>query len=166
MHNGTWITAELSSSIWIYYIDQGNFDHLRCLSWGKGHSYLTLPHLRCRRHETQVWSLGQKDPLEEGMATHSSTPAWRISGTEEPSGLQSIGSHRVKHDKQLWCVARNDNNSDNNSNTTANIFCITLCVIHSFSTTHRLSYWAILTTFWARHSYYFHCILRKQIYNG
>jgi len=37
--------------------------------------------------ETQVRSLGQKDPLVEGMATHSSTLAWRIAGTEEPGGL-------------------------------------------------------------------------------
>ena len=47
------------------------------------------------RHETRVQSLGQKDPLEEGMATHSSILAWRISRTEEPGGLQSIGSQRV-----------------------------------------------------------------------
>ena len=42
----------------------------------------------CRRHETQVRSLGQEDPLEEGMATHSSFLAWRIPWTEEPGGLQ------------------------------------------------------------------------------
>ena len=59
---------------------------------------------------------------------------------EEPSGLKSIGLQRIRHDKQLSSHARNYNNSDNNSNTTANIFCITLCVIHRFSTTHRLSY--------------------------
>ena len=38
---------------------------------------------------------GQEDPLEEGMATHSSISAWRIPWTEEPGGLQSVGSHRV-----------------------------------------------------------------------
>ena len=42
--------------------------------------------------ETQVGSLGQEDPLEERMATHSSILAWRIPWTEEPGGLQSIGS--------------------------------------------------------------------------
>ena len=47
--------------------------------------------------ETQVLSLGRKDPLEEGMATHSSILAWRISWTEEPRGLQS-GSQRVRND--------------------------------------------------------------------
>ena len=47
--------------------------------------------------ETQIRPLGQEDPLEEGMATHSSIPAWRIPWTEEPGGLQSLGSQRVRH---------------------------------------------------------------------
>ena len=41
--------------------------------------------------ETQVQSLGQEDPLEEGMATHTSILAWKIPWTEEPGGLQSMG---------------------------------------------------------------------------
>ena len=48
--------------------------------------------------ETWVPSLGQEDPLEEGTATHSSILAWRIPWTEEPGGLQSMGSQRVRHD--------------------------------------------------------------------
>ena len=48
--------------------------------------------------ETQVGSLGQEDPLEKGMATHSSILAWRISWTEESGGLQSMGSQRVWQD--------------------------------------------------------------------
>ena len=44
-----------------------------------------------------VRSLGWEDPLEKGMATHSSILAWRIPWTEEPGGLQSMGSHRVGH---------------------------------------------------------------------
>ena len=44
--------------------------------------------------ETQVRSLGQEDPLEKGVATHSSILAWRIPWIEEPGGLQSMGSHR------------------------------------------------------------------------
>ena len=48
--------------------------------------------------ETQVRSLGQGDPLEEGMATHSSILAWRIPWTGEPGGLQSMGSQRVIQD--------------------------------------------------------------------
>ena len=47
--------------------------------------------------ETQVQSLGWKDPLEKGMTTHSSILAWRIPWTEEPSGLQSMGLQRVGH---------------------------------------------------------------------
>ena len=43
-------------------------------------------------------SLGRQDPLEEGMATDSSIPAWRIPWTEKPGGLQSMGSQRVGHD--------------------------------------------------------------------
>ena len=46
--------------------------------------------------ETQVQSLGVEDPLE--TATHSSTLAWRNPWTEEPGGLQSMGSHRIGHD--------------------------------------------------------------------
>ena len=46
----------------------------------------------------RVLSLGQKDPLEKGMATNSSIFAWRIPWTEEPGGLQSMGSQRVGHD--------------------------------------------------------------------
>ena len=53
-----------------------------------------LPGMR----ETWVPYLGWEDPLEKGMATHSSIPAWRISWTEEPGGLQSVGSHKVGYD--------------------------------------------------------------------
>ena len=45
--------------------------------------------------ETRVRSLGQENPLEKEMATHSSVLAWRIPGTVEPGGLPSMGSHRV-----------------------------------------------------------------------
>ena len=48
--------------------------------------------------KTQVQSLGQKDPLEKGMATHSSILAWRIPWIEEPGGLQSTGLQRVRQD--------------------------------------------------------------------
>ena len=47
--------------------------------------------------ETWVLSLGWEDPLEEGTATHSSNLAWETSWTEEPRGLQSMGSQRVRH---------------------------------------------------------------------
>ena len=48
--------------------------------------------------ETWVQSLGGKDPLEEGLATHSSILSWRIPWTEEPSMLQSMGSQTARHD--------------------------------------------------------------------
>ena len=48
--------------------------------------------------ETHVWSLGQEDPFEEGMTTHSSVLAWRIQWTEEPGELQPIGTQRFRHD--------------------------------------------------------------------
>ena len=53
-----------------------------------------LPAMR----ETPVQSLGQTDPLEKEMATHSSTLAWKIPWIEEPVGLQSMESQRVRHD--------------------------------------------------------------------
>ena len=56
-----------------------------------------LPAMR----ETQVRSLSWEDPLEKGMATHSSILAWRMLWTEEPGGLQSMGSQRVRHD---WVI--------------------------------------------------------------
>ena len=48
--------------------------------------------------QTQVQSLGQEDPLEKGMATQSSILAWRTPWTEEPGGLQFMGSQRIRHD--------------------------------------------------------------------
>ena len=53
-----------------------------------------LPAMR----ETQVQSLGREDPLEKGMATHSSILAWSMPWTEEPAGLPSVRSQRVRHD--------------------------------------------------------------------
>ena len=57
----------------------------------------TVKHLPTMR-ETQVQSLGWEDPLEKEMATHSSILAWKISWMEEPGGLQSMGSQRVRCD--------------------------------------------------------------------
>ena len=56
--------------------------------------------------EIQVWSLGQKDPLEKEVATHSSILAWKVPWTEEPGGPQSMGLHNwAASQKQhiLWC---------------------------------------------------------------
>ena len=55
--------------------------------------------------ETWVQSLGQEDPLEKEMATHSSVLAWRIPGTSELGGLLSMGSNRVGHDRSDLAAA-------------------------------------------------------------
>ena len=67
-----------------------------CGSWASlvAQRLKRLPLMR----ETRVRSLGQEDPLEKEMVTHSSILAWRIPWTEEPGRLQSIGSKRVGHD--------------------------------------------------------------------
>ena len=66
--------------------------------WGfPGGSGVKNPSAMQEMQETQVQSLGQEDPLEEGMATRSGILAWRIPWTEQPGWLQSIGSHRVRH---------------------------------------------------------------------
>ena len=54
--------------------------------------------IRLPVQKTQAPSLGQEDPPEEGMETHSSTLTWRIPWTEEPGGLQSMGLQGVGHD--------------------------------------------------------------------
>ena len=69
--------------------------HLYNVIWGfpGGSMVKNLPAVL----ETWARSLGQEDPLEEGIATHSSILAWRISQTKEPGGLQSTGSQRAGH---------------------------------------------------------------------
>ena len=57
--------------------------------------------------ETQVQSLGWGDPLEEGMSTHSNILAWKIPWTEEPGGLESLGSQRARHSWRDWAAAEN-----------------------------------------------------------
>ena len=61
---------------------------------------LVAQRLKClpAMQETWVQSLGQEDSLEKEMAVHSSILAWEIPWTEEPGGLQSMGSQRVRHD--------------------------------------------------------------------
>ena len=74
------------------------------LSYKKGFTGGSVVKNPSAKQETQVRSLGGKDTLEEGLATHSSIRAWRIPGTEEPGGLQSLGSQRVRHNKSnlVW----------------------------------------------------------------
>ena len=71
--------------------------------WDCRHSLHWAPLMAQRRMnlpamwETQVQSLGQEDPMEKGVATHSSIPAWRIPWTEEPGGLQFMGLQKAGH---------------------------------------------------------------------
>ena len=76
------------------FLTQGSNPHL--LHWASLVAQLVknLPAVQ----ETQFRSLGWEDPLEKEMATHSCILAWKISWTEEPGGLQSMGSQRVGHD--------------------------------------------------------------------
>ena len=59
-----------------------------------------IKNLPAKRETPEAWvqSLGQEDPLQKGITTHSTILAWIIPWTEEPSGLQSLGSQRVRHD--------------------------------------------------------------------
>ena len=70
------------------------------LAWIYWTYSLVAQRLKClpAMWETRVQSLGQEDPLEKEMAAHSSILAWRIPWMEEPGGLQSMGSRRVRHD--------------------------------------------------------------------
>ena len=63
-----------------------------------GGSVVKNPPANAENWETQIRTLGQGDPLNEEMATHSSLIAWRIPWTEELCGLQSIGLQIVRHD--------------------------------------------------------------------
>ena len=77
------------------------------------------------RQETWVWSMGWEDPLEKGIATHYSILAWRISGTEDPGGLQSMGSQRAGH---IWAT-----NTHTHTHTTCMVYYS--CVCSSFPIT-------------------------------
>ena len=91
-------TRAASGRKWIHQSARGDVETLDG-GRGKANSLVTqtvksLPAVR----EPQVQSLGQEDPLEKEMATHSSILAWRIPWTEEPEGVWSIGLQRVGQD--------------------------------------------------------------------
>ena len=71
-------------------------------NWDMGGSEVKNPSAMQEPQEMQVRSLGREDPLEEGMATHSSILTWRSPWTEEPDGLQSTGSQRVGQNWSNW----------------------------------------------------------------
>ena len=72
--------------------------------------------------ETWVWSLGWEDPLEKGMATHSNTLAWRTPWTQEPSGLQSMGSQRIRHGYFLYLLSNWASSGLNSSSAKLHVF--------------------------------------------
>ena len=84
-------TATLLTETLVKYQLQGNMG----FPYG---SAVKSPTAMQEPQETQLCSLGQEDPLEEGMAIYSSMLACRIPWTEEPGGLQSIGSQTIRHD--------------------------------------------------------------------
>ena len=77
----------------------GHMAHCGYIAGGRW-AALVAQRLKCLPAMLETWvrSLGWDDPLEKEMATHSSILAWRIPWTEEPGGLQSMGSQRVGHD--------------------------------------------------------------------
>ena len=80
-----------------------NYDCLTCRMGFPGGASGKEPACQCKIcKRLQVRSLGQEDALEESMVTHSSILAWGTPWTEEPCGLQSLGSHRVRHD---WSIS-------------------------------------------------------------
>ena len=88
-----WFTGNLDIQKYIKYIESKSFLG--------GSALKNLPMIQ-KPQETGVWSLGQDDPLEEGMAICSNILAWRIPWTEETGGLLFLGLHRVGHDWSDW----------------------------------------------------------------
>ena len=94
--------------------------------------------------EMQVHSLGREDPLEKEMATHSSFLAWEMLWTEEPGGLQSMGSQRVRHDWELSTtevVLRLTNNPFKFKNSC--FLCISFCIVSIAMLLRSLSFFSI-----------------------
>ena len=85
----------LISRHWVYDMYLGENDCIKCISlYEMGFPVICMVKNLPALQETQVQSLGWEDPLEMGMATHSSILAWRNPWSEEPGGLESMGSQR------------------------------------------------------------------------
>ena len=92
-----WLSSFHYLILWSFTLDkhQDYFHKVSILTGFPGGSEIkNLPAMQ----EIHVRSQGREDPLEKGMATHSSITAWRIPWTEEAGGLQPIGSRRAEHD--------------------------------------------------------------------
>ena len=112
---------------------------------GGGHEQARL----CNWYRTHlpmwVQSLGQEDPLEEGMAIHSSILAWRISGTEEPDGLQSTGLQSIGHN---WSNLA-DMSKQNKVMVTEIRKAMTLRGLGKVAGTWKWLWWSFLGRWWA-----------------
>ena len=91
---GQWFPRRLETSVRLNVDGGGGYCLLLNMGFPSGLAVKNPPVMQ----ETWAQSLGQEDPLEKEIATHSSILAWGISRTEEPGGLQSMGSHRAGHD--------------------------------------------------------------------
>ena len=97
----TWSPSRVSHELtYIWYLNFKLRDLIGAHVWEgfPSGSAVKSPPVMQKTEETWAWSLGREDPLEEEVATHSSILAWRIPRTEEPGGLQTTGSQRVRHD--------------------------------------------------------------------
>ena len=124
----SWGCEKLDMTEWL------NWTELNCYHELPGDSNSKKKNLPAIQ-ETWVWSLDLEDPLEEEMATHSSILAWRILWTEEPGGLQSMESQRVRHN---WVT------NTHTMNSLVNIFC-------NLFTTVSLSTLKIIDKFFQNH---------------
>ena len=95
----SWDHKELDMTEWLNWTERLHFTSLHMgVSGSTGASPVAqMLNNLTPMQETRVWSLGQEDPLEKGVPTHSSIFAWRIPWTKEPCGLQSMGLQRVGH---------------------------------------------------------------------
>ena len=82
---------------WTFSISDVLLDYSKSVGFPNGSAVKNPPAMQ-EMKETWARPLGQEDPLEEGMATHSSLPPWKVPWTADPGGLQSMGSQRVRHD--------------------------------------------------------------------
>ena len=90
----------LCDSSWIAICGFPILPALFLVAYGTSHVALVVKNQPAMQEQQETWvqSLGQEDPLEEGLATHSSILPWRIPWTEEPVRLETIGLQRVRYD--------------------------------------------------------------------
>ena len=136
MHGCTWIFSTFT----IFYV----VGSILLFGFPAGSVVKDLPVMQ-ETQETQFRSLGQEDPLKEGMATHSSILAWRIPWTEEPSTLQFMGSQRVGHD---WVTKHRYKSKIYSINVDIDFNVQTVFLIKFWNCMYIHYYQSCLTLFW------------------